>query len=157
VAHNEDSFRALEENLALLPVSGHCEGQRPEAISRIKDQAGIAALPSVARNDRNGIAVARNDGFFLIFGCSADKDISYAVKHIFPKAREVLLVKANHPRAMEPVEILNCAKKYQKNILIAGTVEKAMEYLKTRITKNSAIIIFGSFYLYNDIRFILLK
>ncbi len=134
VAHNEDSFRALEKNLN--------EVFRSRAFRLMKDGA---KAPTPKR------------GFFLIFGCSADKDITYAIKHIFPKAREALLVKADHPRAIEPVEILKRAKKYQKNIVIAGTVKKALEYLKTRITKNSAIIIFGSFYLYNDIRFILLK
>ncbi|HEX7320570.1 MAG TPA: folylpolyglutamate synthase/dihydrofolate synthase family protein [bacterium] len=125
VAHNEDSFRALEQNLNEVFWS--------RAFRLMKDGAKD---PTPKR------------GLFLIFGCSTEKDINYAIKHIFPKAREVLLVKADHPRAMEPVEIFKSAKKYQKNIIIAGTVKKALEYLKTRITKNSATIIFGSFYLY---------
>lgn len=125
VAHNEDSFKALEQNLN--------EVFRSRAFRLVK---GGAKAPTPKR------------GLFLIFGCSTDKDISYAVKYVFPKAREVLLVKADHPRAMEPIEIFKSAKKYQKNIIIAGTVKKALEYLKTRITKNSATIIFGSFYLY---------
>jgi dihydrofolate synthase/folylpolyglutamate synthase len=128
-AHNEDSFRALEKNLN--------EVFRSRAFRLMKDGAKVPTP---------------KHGLFLIFGCSKDKDITYAIKHIFPKGREILLVKADHPRAMEPGEILKSVKKYQKNIVIAGTVKKALEYLRARITKDSTIIIFGSFYLYPENR-----
>lgn len=118
VAHNEDSFKALDYDLKLL-WDIHKKGYRRS--------------------------------LYLIFGCSRDKDINYAIKNIFPEAKEVLLVKADNPRLMEPIEILKKAKKYQKNILIAGSVKCAIEYLIQKLNDNSAIIIFGSFYLYPDI------
>lgn len=118
VAHNEDSFRALDDYLKLL-----CN------------------IP--LKNRRRSL--------YLIFGCSKDKDINYAIKYIFPKAEEVILVKADNPRLMEPIEIYQKAKKYQKNILIAGSVRRAIEYLMPELKDNSATIIFGSFYLYPEV------
>uniref|UniRef100_A0A7C4X9T4 tetrahydrofolate synthase n=1 Tax=candidate division WOR-3 bacterium TaxID=2052148 RepID=A0A7C4X9T4_UNCW3 len=122
VAHNEDSFRALNRNLKLI--------RNPDSPPLLKE--GLEKL-------------------YLIFGCSKDKDINYAIKNIFPKAKEILLVRANNPRAMEPIEIYKRAKRYQKNLVIAGSVKRALEYLKLRLDKDSSIIVFGSFYLYSEL------
>lgn len=88
---------------------------------------------------------------YIIFGCNQDKKINYAVKNIFPLAREVLLVKVNNPRAMEPLEIYKRAKKYQKNLLIAGSIKRALEYINAKNMENLITLIFGSFYLYPDV------
>jgi len=99
------------------------------------------------------LELLRGKRFYLIFGCSADKDIRYCVKNIFPKARQVFLVKADHPRALEPAEILKIAKKLGNRIEVAGTVKKALNLIRLIKDKNEdiAVIIFGSFYLYNQI------
>ncbi|MGQ9464270.1 MAG: bifunctional folylpolyglutamate synthase/dihydrofolate synthase [bacterium] len=88
---------------------------------------------------------------YMIFGCNQDKDIGYAIKNILPMAKQSLLVKINTPRAMEPLDIYDMAKKYQRNILIAGSVKRALEYIHTIKNERLIIIIFGSFYLYSDI------
>lgn len=85
--------------------------------------------------------------FSLVFGSSAGKDLSYALKNIFPEAKEVVLVKARNPRAILPVEINMRARKYQKNMIIAPSVAQALDYLKNKSKKDS-IIITGSFYLW---------
>ena len=85
---------------------------------------------------------------YLIFGTNKDKDIRYCLKYIFPRAKEVLLVKANNPRAMEPIDLYKRAKKYQKNLTIAPSVQKAIEYIKTKTHHNPTILITGSFYLW---------
>jgi len=108
VAHNEDSFRALEKNLELL----------------------------------------RGKNLYLIFGCSSDKDISYCVKNIFPKARQVYLVKADHPRAMEPSIIMKKARGIETNISALGSVQEALGRLRHSNDRNAAVVICGSFYLY---------
>ena len=86
--------------------------------------------------------------FFLIFGCSRGKDITYALRKIFPKAKEVVLVKTNNPRAMIQTDIYGHARRYQKNITIASSVAHAIEYLKSKSKRNEKIIITGSFYLW---------
>lgn len=87
---------------------------------------------------------------YLIFGTNKDKEIRYCLKYIFPRAKEVLLVKADNPRAMEPIDLYERAKKYQKNLTIAS-VKNGIEYLKTKADNNSVIIITGSFYLWSEI------
>lgn len=86
--------------------------------------------------------------FYLVFGSSRDKDIRYGLKHVFPKAREVLLVKANNPRAIEPIDLYRIARKYHKKLTIAPSVQKALEYIKSATTQKVPILITGSFYLW---------
>lgn len=89
--------------------------------------------------------------FFLIFGCSRGKDITYALRKIFPKAKEVVLVKTDNPRAMLQTDIYSNARKYQENITIASSVAHAIEYLKSKSQRNEKIIITGSFYLWQPV------
>jgi dihydrofolate synthase/folylpolyglutamate synthase len=90
----------------------------------------------------------RGKHLYLIFGCSADKDISYCVKNIFPRARRIFLVQADHPRAMDPLEIIKMAKGMGSRITVAPTVGRAMERLRSMKERNVAVLICGSFYLY---------
>ncbi|UCG29597.1 MAG: bifunctional folylpolyglutamate synthase/dihydrofolate synthase [candidate division WOR-3 bacterium] len=107
-AHNEDSFRALEQNLHRF---------------RVRD-------------------------FYLVFGSNRDKDIRYCLKNIFPKAKEVFLVKADNPRALDPAEIFTRAAKYQKNITKGNSVRQIIDLLKKRKEKPLTIVVAGSFYLW---------
>ena len=86
--------------------------------------------------------------FSLIFGCKKSKDINYCLRTIFPKAKEVALVPINNPLGMEPGNIYKRAKKYQKNLTIAPSIQKAIQYLKGKATNTSTILITGSFYLW---------
>ncbi|UCD18733.1 MAG: hypothetical protein JSU64_04725 [candidate division WOR-3 bacterium] len=88
------------------------------------------------------------DDFFLIFGSNRDKDIQYCLKNIFPRAREVLLVKADNPRAIEPGKLHRQASKHQRNIILADSVGNALDLLRMRNVRTLPIIIAGSFYLW---------
>lgn len=96
----------------------------------------------------NSLKLLGTKRFSLIFGSKNNKDISYCVKHIFPKATEVLLVQIASPLAMDPLEIYTRAKKYQGNIIIAPNVKWAVKYLRNQANRASAIVITGSFYLW---------
>lgn len=87
--------------------------------------------------------------FSLIFGANKDKDISYCLKYIFPEAREVLLVKPRSVRALEPYEIYIMAKRYQKRLFIAHSIENSIKYIRN-VSKNNKILITGSFYLWDE-------
>lgn len=113
VAHNEDSFKALRDNLKVLP----------EDVNKM----------------------------YIIFGCSKDKDINYAVKNIFPLAQKVLLIKANNPRALDPLEIFKKAKSHSNNLIIASSMRNALEYALANMDYKSVLIVFGSFYFYADL------
>ena len=116
VAHNEDSFRALQRNLELL------KGQR----------------------------------LYFVFGCSNDKDIGYCLRRILPRGREVILVKADHPRAMDLSKISLRLSGRRIRVVATGSVPEAMTYCDARIRSSpaipSAIVVFGSFYLYADVK-----
>jgi len=84
--------------------------------------------------------------YFLIFGSNAQKDIRYCVARIFPSAQEVVLVKPQSPRALEPHTILSMSGRHRK-ISIASSLDTALDYVNM---KNGSIpvIITGSFYLW---------
>ena len=86
--------------------------------------------------------------FLLIFGCSKGKDIQYCLKNIFPQARTVFLVKADHPRARDPLDICMIAKKFQRNVVIAPSVRTVLEYARNVPQKKTTVVITGSFYLW---------
>ncbi|MGB3341842.1 MAG: Mur ligase family protein [bacterium] len=94
------------------------------------------------------ISTLKIRNFYLIFGSSYGKDISYALKNIFPKAKGVVLVKADSPRAVRQEDIYKKAKKHQQNMTIASSVQQAIDYLMTISGKDDTIIITGSFYLW---------
>lgn len=106
-AHNEDSFRAMENAMRDLNITE----------------------------------------YYLIFGTNKDKDISYCLRNIFPKAREVLLVKSDNPRAVEPNDLLPAAKKHQPNTNVSASVPEAIQTL-SRKADAKAIMVAGSFYLW---------
>ncbi len=108
-AHNEDSFRALHQNLKAC---------------------GIRT-------------------FFMIFGSNYQKDFRYCITHLFPIAREVVLVRTHNPRAIEPHHILSLTGR-RKNISIASSVRTALEYVKRKSSTSVPIIITGSFYLWQN-------
>jgi dihydrofolate synthase/folylpolyglutamate synthase len=86
--------------------------------------------------------------FYLIFGSSLGKDISYAIRHIFPIAKGVVLVRADSSRALGQEDIYKKAKKHEHNMTIACSVLQAIDYITTISKKNDIIIITGSFYLW---------
>jgi dihydrofolate synthase/folylpolyglutamate synthase len=96
-------------------------------------------------NNLNRLSI---ENFNLIFGTSMDKDIRYCLKYIFPEAKEVVLVKADNPRAMDPIEIHAKARKYQKNITIGSSVREGIQYFRVKSNDKTAILIAGSFYLW---------
>ena len=107
-AHNEDSFKALEQNLRAFQIHD----------------------------------------FYLVFGTNRDKDIRHCLRHICPKAKHVFVVKADNPRAIEPEELLTMVHRYQKRVTVAGSVQTALDLLTRTGEKASAIIVTGSFYLW---------
>ena len=86
--------------------------------------------------------------FSLIFGANEDKDITYCLEHIFPKARNVFLVKSDSPRAREPGALRQAAQDYQDRIFISHSVKEAMRDAADKGASSTAIVITGSFYLW---------
>ena len=90
--------------------------------------------------------------FYLIFGTSRDKQISFCIKHIFPRAKGVVLVKADNERAVGQKEIFLRARRFQKHIKIARSIKEAFDHIAAVSDKNDTIIITGSFYLWQSVK-----
>lgn len=107
-----------------------------------------------AHNDDSFQALEQNlqalqiTDFSLVFGANEDKDISYCLRHIFPKAQSVFLVKSHNPRAREPRELMGTAQKFQEHICVSRSVEAAIRSAVKNTGPNAAIIVTGSFYLW---------
>jgi dihydrofolate synthase/folylpolyglutamate synthase len=86
--------------------------------------------------------------FFLVFGANEDKDISHCLKHIFPKAKSVFLVKSDNPRARDPQELMQAAQKYGGNTYISNSVAEGIQSAMQNAGSDTAIIITGSFFLW---------
>jgi len=86
--------------------------------------------------------------FRLIFGTSEEKDFRYCMKNIVPLAQEVILVRADHPRAVRPEYLARQFHSYNKNIIIAGSMTNALEYIRAHSRSRQPAIITGSFYLW---------
>lgn len=109
-----------------------------------------------AHNEDSFQALERNlqtlqiTDFSLVFGTNEDKDISYCLRHIFPKAQSVFLVKSHNPRAREPRELMQTAQKFQERICVSRSVEAAIQSAVKNTGPNAAIIVTGSFYLWQE-------
>ena len=96
----------------------------------------------------NNLQAFNISNFCLIFGANEDKDISYCLKHIFPRAKIVYLVKSDSPRAREPEELMKMARKFQNRLCISGSVQEAIRTAAQQATPDNATVITGSFYLW---------
>lgn len=86
--------------------------------------------------------------FDLIFGASRNKDIGYCLRRIFPRARRIFLVRADHPRAMAPEDLRQRARRYHDDLTVADSVADALQLRAPDERSNAPVVITGSFYLW---------
>gem|GEM_PF-359558 len=145
---------AIQKGIKRTDLHGRFEIISPKSLALRERAKKPLIIFDCAHNQDSFEALEKNlnllnlKDLYLIFGTNRNKDIKYCLKYIFPRAKEVLLVKADNPRAMEPIDLYKKAKKYQKKLTIAPSVQSAIEYIKTKPNHNPTIIITGSFYLW---------
>jgi len=88
----------------------------------------------------------------LIFGASEDKDIDGMLKLLSKRAEKIILTKAFHPRAIEPVEICKVLEKYTNDIVTTCNCEEALESAKLLMANNKLILASGSIFIAAAIR-----
>ncbi|CAN5214909.1 folylpolyglutamate synthase/dihydrofolate synthase family protein [soil metagenome] len=93
----------------------------------------------------------------MIFGSMRDKDLTEIAEIIFPKADKLILTKSDNPRSMETLELVKFVPKNfnEENVIITGTVAKALEKVREVSSKNHLILITGSLYLVGEVQKIL--
>lgn len=86
----------------------------------------------------------------LVFGCSRDKDVEGMAAELFPLAEEVILTRADHPRALEPSIIKKRLSGFQVNLFLTEKVKDALDLAGEGAQPDDLILITGSLYLVGE-------
>jgi dihydrofolate synthase/folylpolyglutamate synthase len=82
----------------------------------------------------------------LIFGASEDKDIAGMLVELMPRISNVIVTRANHPRAAEVIDLAKQARTYGISVEEFGTVSSAMEYAIRNSDDEDVILATGSLF-----------
>jgi dihydrofolate synthase/folylpolyglutamate synthase len=90
----------------------------------------------------------------LIFGVSDDKDVSGMFAEVLPLAQNVIVVKANHPRASDPAKLAAQIESggVARSVKVAHTISDALDEAKRNA---EVILVTGSIFVVADVRAIL--
>ena len=92
---------------------------------------------------------------YLILGVSADKDWLGICRAIFPVAREVILTKAHHPRALTWDPPAVSAVSTGQNIYYASHIKAAFRQVLKKVRPQDLILVTGSIFLVSEARALL--
>ncbi len=87
----------------------------------------------------------------LVFGIAQDKDFAGVVRELSPISDEIILTKADNPRATEPQEL----KKFfpaKKNLMITEDSQEAMRLALQIARDNQPILVTGSLFVVAEVR-----
>lgn len=83
----------------------------------------------------------------LLAAYMKDKDYETALSLLAPECENIVFTLADEKRGEEPKKLKACAEKYCKNIFCESDGEKAFQKAESLLSKDSALLIAGSFYL----------
>jgi dihydrofolate synthase/folylpolyglutamate synthase len=96
----------------------------------------------------------------LILGISLDKDIRGICAELIPYSNEVILSRANNPRAASPAHIADCARGCgggARTMHVTADISRALELARKNNTADSVIVTAGSLFLVAEARERLMK
>jgi dihydrofolate synthase/folylpolyglutamate synthase len=82
----------------------------------------------------------------LVFGASHDKDIAGMLDELMPRARQLILTRSYHPRAIAPEGLAEWASKYEVPVQIVPAVEDALEQALHLVDGHSMVLVTGSLF-----------
>jgi len=88
------------------------------------------------------------DRLILILGISNDKDIKGVCEELAPMSDEIILTRADTPRAAEPAAI---EKFIDKKVVISNEVKKAMDLAEGLAGPSDLILVTGSFFVLGEV------
>lgn len=93
----------------------------------------------------------------MIFGSMKDKDLKEIAEILFPKAEFLILTEPDNPRSMETSELIKFLPEdfNRDNVIVAETVEEALESSENISSENNLVCITGSLYLVGEAQKIL--
>jgi len=126
-------------------VRGRCEVVSRKPFVIIDTAHNGASMKTLRETIRRNFG-ARKAVF--IFGASRDKNIRDMLKEILPAAKDIILTKADSPRAEEPANIAKLIP--GRNVILAENIKSAYNIALSLAGKTGMIVITGSFYLAGD-------
>jgi dihydrofolate synthase/folylpolyglutamate synthase len=87
----------------------------------------------------------------LVLGISSDKDIKGVINQLKDLSKDIILTKADNPRAAEPADLKKFFGK-NKNIAITQNTKQAINLAMKKAKQNDTILVTGSFFVAGEIR-----
>ena len=157
---------AIRKGLYRTLWPGRCEviSRKPLVIlDGAQNVASAMALGNVIKEDFSAGGGSACGGSYkkliLVFGVCCDKDILGIAKELFPMADEVILTKANSPRAAEPefIQGQGVRVKGQGKIHLTKNVKEAIEKAREIAEAKDLILVTGSLFVVGEARETLVK
>jgi len=98
----------------------------------------------------NLIRLVPFDRLFIIFGVMSDKDYMKMGGYFVPQADELILVRPDVERALDPETLFEAFRKYEKDMVVIRDVNAALHYALGKAGKKDAVCVIGSLYLVSE-------
>lgn len=85
--------------------------------------------------------------FLLVFGASADKELDAMLTEILPRVESVITTLSTHPRAADPVKLMEQIRPYGLPIEAVSPAEDALALALARAGTDTGIIVAGSVFI----------
>jgi dihydrofolate synthase/folylpolyglutamate synthase len=91
------------------------------------------------------------DRLILVFGATADKDVTGMIPHLFGLAATTIVTISSHPRAASPSELALAASDLGFPVLVFPTVAAAVSHAWELAGANDLICVTGSIFIVGDL------
>jgi len=78
---------------------------------------------------------------------SEDKDIDGMFAELMPRVSQVIATRSYHPRAMEPDNLVDCARRFGKPVKVVPAVEDALEEALRLAGGEALVLVTGSIFI----------
>jgi dihydrofolate synthase/folylpolyglutamate synthase len=87
----------------------------------------------------------------MIFGASADKDISGMLSELLPRVSRLIVTQADHPRAADPEELADLAHSFGIGVEAVLPTQAALAHALQHVKPNEIILAAGSLFIAGEI------
>lgn len=88
----------------------------------------------------------------LVFGASADKDITGMLEALVPISDYIIVTRADHPRAVAPIELADVVAEVGGGAEVSVNVRKSLERALAMMDPDNGLLATGSIFLVADLR-----
>lgn len=92
-----------------------------------------------------------------IFGASDDKDVRGMFAELLPRAPEIVLTRASHPRATDPENLAMLAEEFGAHAVVAKNTAEALEIARAQMDRFDVTVITGSLFIVAEARGLILR